>query len=128
MSARPDGSIPRRVWFLAPKNECYNCVTKPWPSDRDSGVKRASNQMLVKLSQRERATVLAALRRWLSDPAARNADSIATNRGKHKPLDDGEIQQLCKRITQTEARGDVAPLCRHSKNGARVQKHGRSRD
>jgi len=50
--------------------------------------------MVVKLTERERGTVLAALRRWRSYPAAREADPTATNRGKHKPLDDGEIQRL----------------------------------
>src|SRR5262245_21156800 len=78
--------------------------------------------MVVKLSERERATVLAALRRWLSYPAAREADSIATNRGKHKPLDDGEIQRLCKRVTQTETKVDGEPSRRHTNNGADVQK------
>jgi hypothetical protein len=74
--------------------------------------------MVVKLSERERATVLAAL----IYPAARDADAIATNRGKHKPLDDGEIQRLCKRITEIERRGDathrivtqtMVPACRN---------------
>src|SRR5262249_43155484 len=73
--------------------------------------------MLVKLTERERATLLAALRRWLSYPAAREADPIATNRGKHKPLDDGEIQRLCKRLSEMDRRGKAAPL-RHSRNGA----------
>src|SRR5262245_43408422 len=88
--------------------------------------------MLIKLTERERATVLAALRRWLSYPAARNADSIATNRGKHKPLDDGEIQRLCKRMSQTEREVDGGPSGRHTNNGAHVQQrtarkpHGRS--
>ena len=84
--------------------------------------------MVVKLTERERATVLAALRRWLSYPAAREADAVATNRGKHKPLDDGEIQRLCKRVTEIERRGDAAPSGRHSNNGARVQKHLKLRD
>jgi hypothetical protein len=77
--------------------------------------------MLVKLTERERATILAALRRWLSYPAAREADPTATNRGKHKPLDDGEIQRLCKRISEMGARGNAASLRRHSNNGARAQ-------
>jgi hypothetical protein len=77
--------------------------------------------MLVKLTERERATMLAALRRWLSYPAAREADPIATNRGKHKPLDDGEIQRLCKRISEMGARGNAASLRRQSNNGARAQ-------
>jgi len=78
--------------------------------------------MEVKFTERERATVLAALRRWLSYPAAREADSIATNRGKHKPLDDGEIQRLCKRISEIASKGSAAPL-RHSNNGAGIQKN-----
>ena len=75
--------------------------------------------MVVKLTERERATVLAALRRWLSYPAAREADSLATNRGKHKPLDDGEIQRLCKRISGIETKANAASLRRYSNNGAR---------
>lgn len=80
--------------------------------------------MLVKVTERERATILAALRRWLSYPAAREADPTATNRGKHKPLDDGEIQRLCKRVSEIAGRGDAASLRRHSKNGARAQRKG----
>src|SRR5262249_61201666 len=79
-----------------------------------------STQMLIKLTQRERATILAALRRWLSYPAAREADSIATNGGKHKPLDDGEIQRLCKRIIKIEMKHVAAPLRRQSNNDAHV--------
>jgi len=78
--------------------------------------------MVVKLSERERATVLAALRRWLSYPAAREADVTATNSGKHKPLDDSEIQRLCKRLTQMESKADGVPSRRHSINGAREKK------
>jgi hypothetical protein len=78
--------------------------------------------MQIKLTKRERATVLAALRRWLSYPAAREADSIATNGGKHKPLDNGEIDRLCKRITELATKPDVAPLHRQSNNGARERK------
>jgi len=90
--------------------------------DRDTGSNGGSTQMIIKLSARERATILAALRRWLSYPAAREADAIATNRGKHKPLDDGEIQRLCKRITEINRRGDAGPSRRQLNNGARVQK------
>src|SRR6478672_5024394 len=78
--------------------------------------------MQIKLTKRERATVLAALRRWLSYPAAREADSIATNGWKHKPLDNAEIDRLCKRITELETKPDMAPLHRQSKNGAREPK------
>jgi hypothetical protein len=70
--------------------------------------------MVVKLTARQRATILAALRRWLSYPAAREADSIATKGGKYSPLDGGEIQRLCKRITKR----DAAPTRRHSNNGS----------
>ena len=70
--------------------------------------------MLIKLTERERATILASLRRWLSYPAAREADSIATNGGKHKPLDDAEIQRLCKRFIEIESKRDVASLSRQS--------------
>jgi hypothetical protein len=77
--------------------------------------------MVVKLTERERDTILAALRRWLSYPAAREADSIATNGGKHKPLDSSEIERLCKRITKIESKGDATSLLRHSDNGAREQ-------
>ena len=79
--------------------------------------------MVVRITERERATILAALRRWLSYPAAREADPTATNRGKHKPLDDGEIQRLCKRLNEMATRGHAAPLRRHSDNGAGMQKH-----
>jgi len=74
--------------------------------------------MIIKLTVRERATILASLRRWLSYPAAREADSIATCGGKHQPLDNGEIERLCKRITKMERKGDVVPLLRQSNNGA----------
>jgi hypothetical protein len=83
--------------------------------------------MVVRVTERERATILAALRRWLSYPAAREADSFATNRGKHKPLDDGEIQRLCKRISEIASKGSAAPLRRHSNNGAGMQKHPKLR-
>ena len=74
--------------------------------------------MIVKLTERERATVLAALRRWLSYPAAREADSIATNGGKHSPLDNSEIERLCKRMTEIERKHGAALLLRHPDNGA----------
>jgi hypothetical protein len=84
--------------------------------------------MVVRVTERERATILAALRRWLSYPAAREADSIATNRGKYKPLDDGEIQRLCKRLNETAKRGNAVALRPHSNNGADMQKHPNLRD
>ena len=78
--------------------------------------------MVLRVTERERATILAALRRWLSYPAAREADLTATNRGKLKPLDDGEIQRLCQRFNETAKRGNGAPLRRHSSNGVDTQK------
>ena len=73
--------------------------------------------MIIKLTIRERATILASLRRWLSYPAAREADSIATSGGKHQPLDNGEIERLCKRITKMERKCGAAALLRQSNNG-----------
>jgi hypothetical protein len=84
--------------------------------------------MVVRVTERERATILAALRRWLSYPAAREADLTATNRGKHKPLDDGEIQRLCRRLSETEKRSNAAPLRRHSNNGVDMLKNPKLRD
>jgi hypothetical protein len=98
---------------MIPAN-CYNCVTSPRGLINILG--QARIKMLVKLTKRESATILAALRRWLSYPAARGADSIATGGGKHKPLDSGEIERLCKRITKKEWNRDVA-LLHQSTNG-----------
>jgi hypothetical protein len=78
--------------------------------------------MLIKLTKRERATVLAALRRWLSYPAAREADSIATNGGKHKPLDNGEIDRLCKRILELATKRDATLMPCQANNGASPRK------
>jgi hypothetical protein len=78
--------------------------------------------MIVKLTCAERDTISAALRRWQSYPAAREADSIATNCGKHKPLDNAEIERICKRLTKIENKRDVARLLHQSDNGARERK------
>ena len=65
--------------------------------------------MIIKLTSAERDTILAALRRWQSYPAAREADSIATGGGKHRPLDNAEIERICKRMTKIEnAAGQAA--------------------
>jgi hypothetical protein len=77
--------------------------------------------MIIKLTNAERDTILAALRRWQGYPAAREADSIATNGGKHKPLDNAEIERICKRMTKIERKRDAA-LLRQSNNGARERK------
>src|SRR5262245_35161034 len=80
--------------------------------------------MLIKITEREGATILAALRRWLSYPAAREADSIATNAGKYKPLDNGEIEALCKRLTKTERKRDQGRLLQSTNGqgaGARIE-------
>ena len=73
--------------------------------------------MVVRVTERERATVLAALRRWLSYPAAREADPIATGGGKHRPLDNAEIERICKRMTKMEGKRGAAPLVRQSDDG-----------
>jgi len=78
--------------------------------------------MIVKLSHAERNTILAALRRWQSYPAAREADSIATGGGKHRPPDNAEIERICKRMTKIERKRDAAPLLRQSNNGTHGQK------
>jgi hypothetical protein len=82
--------------------------------------------MVIKLTKRQRDTILAALRRWLSYPAAREADFIATSGGKHKPLDNSEIERLCKRMTKTDTKHDAAHLLRQSNNGAHEPKRLRA--
>jgi len=75
--------------------------------------------MIIRISNAERDTILAALRRWQSYPAAREADLIATNGGKHKPLDNGAIELLCKRLTKMESKRGAEYSPRQSNNGAR---------
>ena len=74
--------------------------------------------MIIKLTGAERDTIVAALRRWQSYPAAREADSIATGGGKHRPLDNAEIERICKRMTKIEGKHAGASLLRQSNNGA----------
>lgn len=78
--------------------------------------------MIVKLSNAERDTILAALRRWQSFPAARESDLLATNGGKHRPLDNAEIERICKRMTRIETKRNAMPSRRQSHNGAHEQK------
>jgi hypothetical protein len=85
-------------------------------------IENSFDKVIITLTKRERATILAALRRWQSYPAAREADSIATNRGKHKPLDNAEIERLCKRITKIERRHDAEHPLRPSNNGVGERK------
>jgi hypothetical protein len=91
---------------------------------RDNGVRPDRNTvdkfdgMIIRLTNAERDTILAALRRWQSYPAAREADSVATNGGKHRPLDNAEIERICKRITRSERKRNAAPSRRQSDNGA----------
>ena len=87
-------------------------------SDKGAGLNTSFTALLINLTKRERATILATLRRWLSYPAAREADSIATCGGKHQPLDNAEIERLCKRITKMERKRAVVPLLRQPNNGA----------
>ena len=95
--------------------------------DRNTGTKYRFANMILGITKRERATILAALRRWLSYPAAREADFIATNGGKHKPLDNGEIERLCKRITKEEKKC-AGRLLRRSNNGSEERKGLNLRD
>jgi hypothetical protein len=73
--------------------------------------------MIVKLTNAERDTILAALRRWQSYPAAREADPIATGGGKHRPLDNAEIDRICKRMTKMQGKRDAPLLVRQSNDG-----------
>jgi hypothetical protein len=81
--------------------------------------------MIIKLTNAERDTILAALRRWQSYPAAREADSIATNGGKHRPLDNAEIERVCKRMARDGRRRDAVPSRRQSGNGVHKRKASR---
>jgi hypothetical protein len=65
--------------------------------------------MIIKLTNAERDTVLAALRRWQSYPAAREADSLATHGGKHRPLDNLEIERICERLTKIKGKRERRP-------------------
>ena len=81
--------------------------------------------MIIRITNAERDTILAALRRWQSYPAAREADLIATNEGRHKPLDNAAIELLCKRLTKMDRKRDAASsLLWRSNNGMREQSRG----
>jgi hypothetical protein len=54
--------------------------------------------------------------------AETKAAPIATNGGKHKPLDNAKTERLCKRITRIEKKHDAAPLGRQSDNGPNERK------
>jgi len=85
--------------------------------------------MLFRITEREGATILAALRRWLSYPAAREADSLATKTGKYKPLDNGEIEVLCKRLIKIKKKRDQGRLLQSTNGqgaGARIETSGAS--
>lgn len=79
--------------------------------------------MIVTLTDAECHTILAALRRWQSFPAAREADLTATDGGKHRPLDNAEIERICERLTEKKGQRNAVPLPRQSINGAR-EPHG----
>src|SRR5919106_5161711 len=81
--------------------------------------------MIIKLTNAERDTILAALRRWQSYPAAREADSVATNGGKHRPLDNSEIERICKRMSRNETTRNAASSRRQSDNGAHEHKESK---
>ena len=75
--------------------------------------------MIITLTDAECHTILAALRRWQSFPAAREADLTATGGGKHRPLDNAEIERICERLTKKKGQRNAVPLPRQSDNGAR---------
>ena len=62
---------------------------------------------IIKVSNREHATILAALRHWQRVPgeALMHEDDIATNGGELEALSPPEIDELCERIN-----GDTAHL------------------
>ena len=93
-------------------------MTRLRDADRKAGVKHRSGQMIIRLTNAERDTILAALRRWQSFPAARETDLIATNGGRHRPLDNEEIERICQRLAGIERKRDAAPSPRQSGNGA----------
>ena len=97
--------------------KCYNCVTSPRGLIHILGRHRF-DRMIVKLTNAECDTILAALRRWQSYPSAREADSIATGGGKHRPLDNAEIERICKRLTKIKRKRDATPFLRQLDNGA----------
>jgi hypothetical protein len=78
--------------------------------------------MIIKFTNAERDTILAALRRWQSYPAAREADPIATGGGRHRPLDNAEIERICKRMTKMERKRDGVPLVGQSDDGMHERK------
>lgn len=119
-------NVPRPVMILAIATmfQLRDNAARP---DRNSVGKTGSPKMIIKLTRRERATILAALRRWLSYPAAREADSIATNGGKQKPLDNAEIERLCRRISELAGKRDAPPVRRQSDNGTHELRRPRVR-
>jgi len=84
--------------------------------------------MIDKLTKAERDTILVSLRQWLSYPAAREAHVIVTGGGKHRPLDNAEMERICKRTAKVVRKRDAAPLPHQSNNGARDRKDLKLRD
>lgn len=62
----------------------------------------------MQFTERETATILAALRQWQKAPAWEFND-IATNGERYKVLSDGEIGKLCERINT--APNEIWALC-----------------
>lgn len=56
----------------------------------------------MNLTDRELATVLAALRLWQSQDGETNSElnAIASNEGQCEPLTEEEIDDLCERLNQ----------------------------
>lgn len=65
---------------------------------------------MTDMTDREVATVLAALRYWqtnTSEERDREHDPIATNCGTTDPLTDNEIDDLCERINSCDITWDI---------------------
>lgn len=69
----------------------------------------------MNLDQREKATVLAALRGWQSAGmyAGSEIGHIATNIGEFEALDHNEIDALCERINFAQPDVLEKPVCTH---------------
>ena len=62
--------------------------------------------MIVSMTERELATVLAALRHWQRQECYADGGipehTIASDEGEHEPLDAQEIDELCERLNRSE--------------------------
>ena len=118
------GKLVRALWFLSDRDSpdnfdlgdveqvCGNCLNRRTSSSnrrmrsrRIGDVLSTDSQaegettILVELSERDTAQILAALRNWQTD--AENEDLVEAFAGhfeEHEPLSDDEIDALCERL------------------------------